>query len=84
MFLDEPTRDLLINCTSLGESVDLSFEEICGAALEFLDIHNKEVPNKKGGGDKFLNEDCSDMSKKHLKKVKQGMQKAKMTTQLAS
>ena len=30
MCLDEPTRDLLVNYTSLGESVDLSFEELYG------------------------------------------------------
>jgi len=84
MCLDEPTRDLLINYTSLGESVDLSFEEIYGAELEFLGIHNEEVSNEKSGGDKFLNEDCSDMRKKHLKKVRLGMPKAKMTIQLAS
>ena len=84
MCLDEPTRDLLINCTSLGESVDLSFEEIYEAELEFLGIHNDEVPTEKGGGDKFLDNNCSDMRKKHLKKVRLGRQKAKMTIQLAS
>ena len=47
MYLDEPTRDLLINCTSLGESGDLSFEEIYEAELEFLGIHNDEVSNEK-------------------------------------
>ena len=43
MCLDEPTRDLLVNCTSLGESVDLSFEEIYGTELEFLGIHSEEI-----------------------------------------
>ena len=42
MCLDEPTRDLLVNCTSLGESVDLSFEEIYGPELEFLGIIMKK------------------------------------------
>ena len=82
--LDEPTRVILVNYTSLGESVDISFEEIYGTELEFLGIHNEEVPNEKGGGDKFLNNDCYNMRKKHLKKVRLRRQKAKRTKQLAS
>ena len=39
MCLDEPTRDILVNYTYSGESVDLSFEEIYGTELEFLGIH---------------------------------------------
>ena len=54
MCLDELTRDVLINCTSLGESVDLSFEEIYEAELEFLGIQNKEVSNEKSCDDKFF------------------------------
>ena len=81
---DEPTRDLLINYTSLGESVDLSFEKIYGTELEFLGIHNEEVPNEKGGGGKILNNDCGNMRKKHLKKVRLGRQEAKMKKHLAS
>ena len=84
MCLDEPTRDILVNYTSPGKSVDLSFEEIYETELEFLSIHNEEVPNEKGGGDKFLNNDCSNMRKKHLKKVRLGRKEAKMTKQLAS
>ena len=53
MCLDEPTRDHLVKYTFPGESVDLSFEEIYGTELEFLGIHNEEVPNEKGGGDNF-------------------------------
>ena len=59
MCLDEPTRDLLVNYTSLGESVDLSFEKIYGTELEFLGIHNEEVSTEKCGGDQFLNNECS-------------------------
>ena len=84
MCLDEPTRDHLVNYTFLRESVDLSFEEIYGTELEFLGIHNEEVPTEKCGGDKFLNNDCSNMRKKTLKKVRLGRKEAKMTKQLAS
>ena len=35
MCLDELTRDILVNYTSLGKSVDLSFEEIYGTELDF-------------------------------------------------
>ena len=55
MCLDEPTRDHLVKYTFPGESVDLSFEEIYGTELEFLDIHNEEVPTEKCCGDQFLN-----------------------------
>ena len=74
----------MVNYTSPGESVDLSFEEIYGTELEFLGIHNEEVPNENGGGDKFLNNDCGNMRKKHLKKVRLRRQEAKMTKHLAS
>ena len=84
MCLDEPTRDLLIDCTSLGENVDLSFEELYGDELEFLNIRNEEVQNKKSGDENFFSEDCNDMRKKQLKKVKLGMPRAPMTIQLAS
>ena len=50
MCLDERTRDILVNYTSLGESVDLSFEEIFGTELEFLGIHSEEVPTEKCDG----------------------------------
>ena len=36
MCLDEPTRDDLIKCTSLGESLDLSFKDMYETELEFL------------------------------------------------
>ena len=84
MCLDEPTRDHLVNYTFLGESVDLSFEEIYGTELEFLGIHNEEVPAEKGGGDKLLNNDYGNLRKKHLTKVRLGRQEAKMTKKLAS
>ena len=84
MCLDEPTRDILINYTSLGESVDLSFEEIYRTELEFLGIHNEEVPIEKCGGDQFLNNECRNMRKENLKKLRLGRKRAKMTEKLAS
>ena len=84
MCLDEPIRDVLINGTSLGERVDLSFEEIYEAELEFLGIQNKEVSNEKSCDDKFFNENCGDMRTKQLKKVKQGTPKVQMIIQLVS
>ena len=38
MYLDEPTRDILVKYTPPGESVDLSFEEMYGTELKFLGI----------------------------------------------
>ena len=84
MCLDEPTRDLLTDCTSLGENVDLSFEELYGDELEFLNIRNKEIQNEKSGDKKFFSEDCSDMRDKQLKQLKLGMPRAPMTIRLAS
>ena len=84
MCLDEPTRNILVNYTSQGESVDLSFEKIYETELEFLGIHNEEVLTEKCGGDQFLNNECSKMRKKHLKKVRLGRKRAKMTKKLAS
>ena len=72
MCLDELTRDILVNYTPPGESVDLSFEEIYETELEFLDIHSEKVPTEKCDGDQFLNNECSHMRKKHLKKVDWG------------
>ena len=72
MCLDEPTRDLLVNYTSLGESIDLSFEEIYGTEVEFLGIHNEEVPTEKCGGDQFLNNECRNMRKKKPKESEIG------------
>ena len=72
----------MVNYTPPGESVDLSFEEMYGTELEFL--NNEEVPTEKCGGDKFLNNNCSNMRKKHLKKVRLGRKRAKMTKKLAS
>ena len=76
------TRDILVNYTSPGESVDLSFEEIYGTELEFLGIHSEEVPTEKCGGDQFLNNECRNMSKKSLKKVRKGRKRAKMTKKI--
>ena len=84
MCLDEPTRDLLVNHTSLGESVNLSFEEIYGTKLEFLGIHSEEVPTENCGGDQFLNNECRIMRKENLKKLRLGRKRAKMTEKLAS
>ena len=53
MCLDEPTRDILVNYTPPGESVDLNFEEMYGTELEFLGIHSEKVPTEKC--DQFLN-----------------------------
>ena len=72
MCLNEPTRDLLVNYTSLGESVDLSFEEIYGTELEFLGIHSEEVPTEKCGGDQFLNYEYKNMRKENPKKLRLG------------
>jgi len=49
MCLDEPIRDILVNYTPLGESVDLSFE-MYETELEFLNIHSEEVPIEKCNG----------------------------------
>ena len=79
MCLDEPTRDHLVKYTFPGESVDLRFEEIYGTELGFLGIHNEEVLTEKYGRDQILNYECSNMRKKHLKKVRLGRNRAKMT-----
>ena len=84
MCLDEPTRDILVNYTPLGESADLSFEEMYGTELEFLGIHGKEVSTEKCDDDQFLNNGCRNMRKKSLKKVRLGRKRAKMTKKLAS
>ena len=55
MYLDEPTRDILVNYIPLGESFDLSFEEMYGTELKFLSIHNEEVPAEKCDVNQFLN-----------------------------
>ena len=78
MCLDKPTRDILVNYTSPGESIDLRFEEIYGTELEFLGIHSEEVPTEKCGGDQFLNNECNNMRKKHLKEGETGRKRAKM------
>ena len=77
MCLDEPTGDILVNYTSPRESVDLSFEEIYRTELEFLSIHNEEIPTKKFGGDKFLNNECSNMRKKTPKEDETGEEELK-------
>ena len=83
MCLDEPTRDILVKYTPLGESVDLSFEEMYEIELEFLVIHSKEVPTEKCDGDQFLNNECRHMRKKSLRKVRMGRKRAKMIKRLA-
>ena len=50
MCLDKLTRDILVNYTPPGESVDLNFEEIYETELEFLGIHSEEVPIEKCDG----------------------------------
>jgi len=83
MYLDELTRDILVNYIPPEKSVDLSFEEMYGT-LEFLGIHGKEVPTEKCDGDQFLNNGCRHMRKKNLRKVRLGRIRAKMTKTLAS
>ena len=61
-----------------------SFEEIYGTELDFLGIHNEEVSTEKCGGDQFFNNECSNMRKKHQKKVRLERKRAKMTKKLAS
>ena len=84
MYLDEPTRDILVNYTSPGKSVDLSFKEIYGTELEFLGIHSEKVPTEKCDGDQFLNNECRNIRKENLKKLRLGRKRAKMTEKLAS
>ena len=67
--LDEPTRDILVNYTSPGESVNLSFEEMYGTELEF-GIHSEKVLTEKYDGNQFLNNGCRNMRKKSFKKVR--------------
>ena len=74
----------MVNYTPPGESVDLTFEEIYETELEFLDIHSEEVLTEKCDEDKFLNNECRNIRKKNLKKVRQGRKRAKMTKKLAS
>ena len=69
----------MVNYTSPGESVHLSFKEIYGTELEFLDIHSEEVPTEKCGGDQFLNNECRNMRKTSLKKMRMRRKRAKMT-----
>ena len=84
MCLNELTRDILVNYTSPGKSVDLSFEEIYGTELEFLGIHSEKVQTEKYDDDQFLNNECRNMRKKNLKKVRLERKGAKMTKKLAS
>ena len=84
MCLDEQIRDILFKYTPPGESIDLSFEKMDGTELEFLHIHSEEVPTEKCGGDQFLNNECKNMWKENLKKLRLGRKRAKMTEKLAS
>ena len=51
--LDTSIKEMLVNYSLPGKSVDLSFEEMYGTELEFLRIHSKEVPTERC--DEFLN-----------------------------
>ena len=85
MCLDEPTRDDLIKCTSLGECVDLSFEELYEAELKLLGMQNKEISKEKSDdGGKFFKEHCGDMRMNHLKQLKLETPKTQRTIQLVS
>ena len=83
MCLDEPIRDILVNYIAPRESVDLSFKEMYGTELEFLDIHSEKVPTERCDGNQFLNNECRHMRKKSLRKVRLGRKRAKMTKRLA-
>jgi len=72
MYLDEPIRDILVNYTPPEESIDLIFEEMYETELEFLRIHSEKVPTERCGDNQFLNNECRNMSKKSLRKVKLG------------
>ena len=50
MCLNEPIRDILVDYTSPGKNVDLSFEEMYGTELEFLGTHSEKVPTEKCDG----------------------------------
>ena len=63
---------------------DLSFEEIYVTELEFLGIHSEEVLTEKCSGDQFLNNECRNMRKENLKKLRLRRKRAKMTKRLAS
>ena len=72
MCLNELIKGILVTYTSLGESVDLSFEEMYETELKFLGFHSKKIPTEKYDGDQFLNNGCRNMRKKNLKKVRLG------------
>ena len=78
MCLDESTRNILVNYTPPGESVDLSFEEMYGTELEFLGIHSEKVSTERCDGNQFLNNGGKHMGKKSLRKVRLGRKRAKM------
>ena len=78
--LDGLIRDILVNYTPPGESVNLSFEEMYGTELEFLGIHSEDVPTKRCDGNQFLNNGCGHMMKKSLKKMRLGRKRAKIKT----
>ena len=78
--LDELIRDILVNYTLLGESIDLSFEEMYRTELEFLGIHSEKVSTERCDGNQFLNNGCGHMMKKSLKKMRLRIKRAKMKT----
>ena len=68
MCLDELIRDILVNYTLIGESVDLYFKETYRTELEFLSIHSEKVPTKRVDGNQFLNSGYRHVRKKSLRK----------------
>ena len=78
MCLDEPIKNILVNYTLSGETVDQSFEEVYGTELEFLGIHSEEVPTERCDGNQFLNNGCGHIRKK--RKMRLGRKRAKMKT----
>ena len=77
MYLDEPIRNILVNYTHPGESVDLSYEEMYKTELEFLSIQSEEAPTESCDGNHFLNNKCRHMRKKGLRKVRLGEREIK-------
>ena len=69
--------NILVNYTPPQESVDLSFEDLYGTELEFLDIYSEKFSTEKYDGNQFLNNGCRHMSKKSLKKMRQGRREQK-------
>ena len=82
--MDEPFRDILVNYTPSGKSVDLTFEEIYGTELEFLSLHSEKISIERCDGNQFLNSGCRHVRKKSLRMIRLGRKRAKIKKRLAS